>query len=307
MKNFFWGIVFISMLGGAVQAAPARIRILNNRVHSEIVSRERIVQLVQSHFAIENFRLIQVLPMRADAGAEGLPYLVIELLSKQYHRVDVVRMNLTPQHRFAMIQENYQMSLAERQQQYGVSPKEAHCPDPTVEFLAIAPNDNDLELSITRDVADAASSKGLKVASLLVSDANHDNVLNYLTCPNLKGTFYDGDANTTAFTVSDGLIDWNEITDNFHFQRKVTHIWLACQAFNDPMKSSMITSAESQKYAAGVNNLLVGPSDKAAACAMKAALEGQPMTASFDDCYKKFDVTEDHWGFDGTGSDFFGK
>jgi hypothetical protein len=73
----------------------------------------------------------------------------------------------------------------------------------------------------------------------------------------------------------------------------------------------MITSVASQKYAAGKNNLEIGPSDRAGACAMKAALAGKPMTAAFWACYnaedKPIDNWVDNWGFDGLGSDQFGQ
>ena len=52
--------------------------------------------------------------------------------------------------------------------------------------------------------------------------------------------------------------------------------------------------ARFKKYAAGKNNLQVGPSDRAAACAMKAALDCQPTTASFQSCYAQFDNCADY-------------
>jgi len=61
--------------------------------------------------------------------------------------------------------------------------------------------------------------------------------------------------------------------------------------------------AQAQKYAAGKNDLEIGPSDRTAACAMKAALDGKPMTASFWGSYNAEDRPTDEWGFDGLGSD----
>ena len=73
------------------------------------------------------------------------------------------------------------------------------------------------------------------------------------------------------------------------------------------MKSVILNDAQSQKYAAGINDLEVGPSDNAAACTMNAAIDGKPETASFQACYNKLDIPSDHWGFGGDGSDYFDK
>jgi hypothetical protein len=39
---------------------------------------------------------------------------------------------------------------------------------------------------------------------------------------------------------------------------------------------------------------------------MKAAMDGQPMTAAFNACYLKYDTKEDIWGYGGNGTDIFG-
>jgi hypothetical protein len=71
------------------------------------------------------------------------------------------------------------------------------------------------------------------------------------------------------------------------------------------MLPAVIDYAQTKKYAAGINDLLIGPSDKAAACAMKAAIAGKPMQASFNTCYQQLDVPSDHWGYGGKGTDNF--
>jgi hypothetical protein len=129
-----------------------------------------------------------------------------------------------------------------------------------------------------------------------------------MSCPNLVGNFYDGDANTGVLATSDGEISAAQFVSNLKgaFRSKVTNIWLACEAYNNPMLAAVRDSDQSQKYAAGINDLQVGPSDNAAACAMKAAIAGKPMTAAFQACYKSVDNSADHWGFGGAGSDLFG-
>ena len=230
-------------------------------------------------------------------------HVVIFLFSKKYHRFDLVSANLDSNGNVVSLDMNYQMQASDRKPLADPT----HCPDPSVEFITFAPNDDALEQSITLDVAKSAIAHGLKTVQLLKADATRANYLNYMVCPNLKGNFYDGDANPTEITTVDGTINAEDIRDRlnaaFHFH--VTNIWLACQAYNNPILSSMIHSAQSQKYAAGINDLEVGPSDQAAACAMKGALDGKAMTAAFQDCYKQLDKPDDQWGFSGNGSDYF--
>lgn len=177
-----------------------------------------------------------------------------------------------------------------------------------MQFIAFCPNADQLELDTTNGVADAAQAAGLNTVRLLQTAATHDAYLNYMTCPNVVGNFYDGDANPSVIAVNDGEINASEISSvlagSFHLQ--TTNIWVACEAYNDPMLTAVQTTAQSKKYAAGVNDLAVGPSDAAAACAMKAAIAGQPMTNSFNQCYQQDDTSSDQWGFGGPGTDVFG-
>lgn len=69
--------------------------------------------------------------------------------------------------------------------------------------------------------------------------------------------------------------------------------------------TTMLDQSHSQKYAAGISDLHVGPSDATAKCAIIAAINGQSMTKAFNDCRAQFDIAIDEWGFDGSGSDVF--
>ena len=125
------------------------------------------------------------------------------------------------------------------------------------------------------------------------------------------GLLLSGDLQTpilgadTIVTV-DGVITSDDVK-LMTFGYAVTNIWLACEAFNNPMHDAVIVTAQTQKYAAGVNDLEIGPSDNTGKCAMIAAINGAAMTKAFNDCYAQFDVSSDHWGFDGKGSDYFGQ
>jgi hypothetical protein len=235
----------------------------------------------------------------------GVPdHAIVYLLAKKYHHFDIASIDLDKNQNALETHTNYQLQAQD------LPPVEkAQCPDKSIEFIAFAPNEDQFEQDITNDVAKAAIAQGLKTVHLVKDQATRQNYLNYMSCPNLKGNFYDGDANPTEFITADGVITADDINTVLGgaFRFHVTNIWLACQAFNDPILSAVISGAQAQKYAAGINNLEIGPSDQAAACAMKAAFKGQPLTASFQSCYEKYDVPSDHWGFDGKGSNYFAK
>jgi hypothetical protein len=288
---------FALALGAGVAQAKTPVTVLSGEA-------AKIEALVAKHIDVDAYRSIKVQTIK---DANGRPdYLLVHLLVKGQHRVRFAKIPLKLSGVFAGVQMNYRlqpMDLAQQPQEQ-VS---AHCPDESIEFIAFCPNDDDLELRITKDVAEAARAKNLKVVELLVEDATRQKYLDYMSCPKLRGNFYDGDADPTVITTNDGVLSNRDIATalNGKFRHAVTNIWLACEAFNDPIKSVMIKTAASRKYAAGINDLEVGPSDEAAACTMKAALDGQPMTAAFKKCYDELDTPDDKWGFEGDGSDKF--
>jgi hypothetical protein len=145
---------------------------------------------------------------------------------------------------------------------------------------------------------------------LLEKQATRQNYLNYLSCPNLVGDFYDGDANPNLIETYDVPLTAQDISIVLKgaFRNHVTHVWVACKAFNDPMLSAMVSDAGSQKFIAGVVDLVGGYADKTGACTMEAALQGQPISKSFEDCRVKYDLKfHNKWGIQGNGSDFLGK
>lgn len=288
-------IFFFFNLG--VEAFAADITILNKlQIHS-IGTAERITEIVKE--VLDTSRLQEV---RVHIFPD---YLILQLRKKEFHRVDFVRVNLNQEHQVLSVQAAYKYSNDELKAQDQRAP--FTCPDPEIQFIAFAPNNQSTEQSVTLDVIQEAEKNGLKVQALLKENATRINYLSYMSCPNLVGNFYDGDSNPESFITVDGVIGAIEISGLkglFHY--KVTNIWVACEAFNDPMFGAVTKDAQAQKYAAGVNDLLIGPSDLAAACAMKAAIDGSAMNQAFEDCYKKYDNPNDKWGFAGSGSDTFG-
>jgi hypothetical protein len=267
------------------------------------LSQPRLQEIVNQNFDTSSYREVGVQAVLN--GRQRIDHLLLHLHFKNTHRLALAAIFVDSAMNVTRVVRDYRMTAQDFKAQPN-SGAAGVCPDPTVQFIAFAPNTDSTEQGVTVAVAQAATSAGLKVVQLLESNATRANYLNYMACPNLKGNFYDGDSNPDEFVTVDGVISSSDMAA-FNFNLKVTNIWVACEAFNDPMKSMLLTTAQSQKYAAGVNDLEVGPSDNAAKCAMIAAIGGQPMTAAFQSCYKQYDDSSDQWGFDGNGSDTFGQ
>lgn len=238
-------------------------------------------------------------------SADGTEHLVVQLLVTGQHSVKLTRIDVDTSLNVQKVTSSYHRAAEDELTAAAAAAPSYTCPDPTVQFIALCPNNDTLEIATTNDVASAAIAAGLKTVTLLKSEATHDAYMNYMKCPKLVGNFYDGDSNPDEMVTYDGAITATEIAASEQFNLAATTIWVACEAYNDPMLSAVQKTAKAQKYAAGINDLAVGPSDNAAACAMKAAIAGKPETAAFNDCYNRVDDPSDKWGFDGSGADVF--
>ena len=298
-------IVLLALICAVARAEETPIIILKSKVHKIGVPAKEIISEIRKRFDTQKYREIKVQPIYDDSGDPD--HLLIYLLAKQHHHVTFARADVDEDYHFLSIDQPYRPTSADLEEQPGDESTPTTCPDPSVQFIAFAPNNESTEQEITKEVADAAAAHKLKTVVLALEHATRQNYLAYMSCPNVRGNFYDGDADPTVITTTDGLISYEnfDTTLKQKFAKRMTNIWLACEAYNDPMLTSVAEHAESRKYAAGINDLMVGPSDRAAACAMEAALDGKPMTQSFHDCYLKFDVQKDQWGFGGPGSDHF--
>jgi hypothetical protein len=174
------------------------------------------------------------------------------------------------------------------------------CPDTSTEVVVFAPNVNIIEVNASMYVYNASVSMGYATTLLLQSNATRNAFLNYSRCPNLKALFYDGDADSDAILTVDGLVYFTDIA-LLDWKYQVVSYWLACEAYNDPMLQS-VTNAKPRRWAAGVNDLLIGPSDTAAAVAMKSALAGEHLDQSFLAAVASYDTSSDIWGFGGFGA-----
>jgi hypothetical protein len=313
MKTLPASLLFITLLVGKVAYADDFGMFSSKHVALSAQPYQQVHQLVENSIDVSQYKKTRA---QIIYNANHQPdHVLVYLFAKKTHHVDVTRIDINAQYHKTKIATDYQLTANDFSEQPGTElTYTLQCPDPEIQFIGFAPNDNlkdpddVLEQTITQNVIAAANTHGLKTLSLLGKDATSANYLAAMTCPKLEGNFYDGDANPYLIVTNDGVISASEIglylKNQFRF--KVVNIWLACEAYRDPFKSIMLTTTQSQKYAAGINNLFIGPSDRAASCTMIAALDGKPMTAAFQQCYRDFDKPEDHWGFDGNGSDYFG-
>ena len=289
------------------QPTATTFSLLPTRSHHALPLSAKLVQdLVFANVDTAKYRAVNAQVMYDQAQHPS--HLLVFLHAKKTHRVDVARIALNTQLKQTQVEMNYVLSTHDFAEQPGLAVRAAKCPDDKIQFISFAPNDDEFEQRISHSVAQNAKQHGLRVAEYYGLDATRENYLNAMSCPLLKGNFYDGDANPYLITTADGVLYAGDIATvlNKKFRYKVVNIWLACSAYNEPLKSTLLVSTQTQKYAAGISDLDVGPSDRTAACAMAAALDGQPMTAAFQKCYDQYDDIWDEWGFDGAGTDYFG-
>jgi hypothetical protein len=304
--------MFLEVAVAQAQNASHQIRVLPTRFDSftdevSVTGYTRsITSVVGRYFRPDEFREVRAQLLRNENGQPD--HIMVYLFREGYHRVRNAAIYVDESLNVRGVQMDYHLTKRDVEQQPGRPNLAVSCPAPDTQFIAFAPNDNDLEQQVTVQVGNAAVAKGLKTVMLLKEKATRQNYLDYMSCPNLIGNFYDGDADPNEIVTNDGVISSDEISHLLigAFRNRVTNIWLACEAANDPMLSAMVKTSQSQKYYAGVNDLQVGPSDKAAACTMVAAIGGASISESFASCYKQFDDPSDKWGGGGSGSDFLG-
>ena len=305
---FFLTVSIFAISCGLANAT--NITLYKSEFNNNDIPINKVNQLINKTVNIDLYRQVKVQVILNKAGKPD--HILVFLFARQYHSFKVSRININSNYGFVSFIQNYQLTKEDIKQRPGM-PSLVACPDASIQFVSIAPNKvtpyrNDQQYAIEADAA--AKAKGLHTVLLLGKDATSANWLDYMSCPKLEGNFYDGDATPSrVITTDNGYLTNKDFSTTLKgkFRLKVTNIWLACQAYNDPMKSAVINDAQAQKYAAGISNLLCGPSDKTAVCTMEKALNGSKISASFSKCYKADDQPQDKWGLGGNGSDYFGQ
>ena len=204
MYKFFGMVLLYLVCGAAFASGPTSVRVIKSKFHSLPSQYQKIEADLRKHVNVELYREVKA---QVIYSSEGQPdHLLIFLFKKGFHSVKFAKAQLDSQFNFISDVQDYKIQLQDEQQQEGDGTA-AVCPDPTVQFIAFAPNQNDLEQQVTIEVAKAAETAGLKTVRLLLADATRQNYLNYMSCPNLVGNFYDGDANPESMVTVDGMIN----------------------------------------------------------------------------------------------------
>ena len=314
-KILFFLSVFVFSIGCGL-ANATNITFLKSKLHNiDAPINEINMSTIESLITQKvNVSLYNQVKAQVIYNKDGQPdHILVFLIALHRHSFKILRININSNYGLlSSSTQNYQLTANDVAQRPGI-PSSLSCPDTSIQFISVAPNDvtssrNDQQYAIQADRA--ATANGLHTFLLLGKDATSANWLNYMSCPKLEGNFYDGDSDSSSVLTHDGYLtnkDFSTILKG-KFRLKVTNIWLACQAYNDPMKSAVINDDQTQKYAAGISDLLCGPSDETAVCTMEGVLNGsKKISTTFSECYKQNDKPEDKWGLGGNGSDYFGQ
>lgn len=173
-----------------------------------------------------------------------------------------------------------------------------------VRVVIFSPNDDFIEQGASYAVYNCSVTRRYRTVWLSRENATRAAFLAYAACPNLVAMFYDGDGNPNLITTFDDPVLFSDIA-LLNWQYRVVAYWVACEVYNSPMLDA-VTVAKPRRWSAGINDLLIGPSDAAAADAMCAALNGDYLAESFDRSIARFDRPFDEWGFGGFGTNKIG-
>jgi hypothetical protein len=161
MSSRFIGIV-IFCLFSSLSFAATNVKVLGLRSPK--------IEKAVTEAVTANFDMSQYREMRIKIVGD---HAVVFLFSKKYHRFDSIAVKLDQNGAVKSIERNYRLQPADR-----AHLDKPQCPDTAVQFIAFAPNDDDLEQSVTVDVATEAKAKGLKTVELLKQDATSQSYLN---------------------------------------------------------------------------------------------------------------------------------
>lgn len=230
-------------------------------------------------------------------------YLLVYLLSAKNYSFTITKIKVDENYHVTSVTPDYHL----QKNDYAQQPKVAtpSCPDDSVELVSATPVDT---YPTAKDAVDhvyqQAGEKGYVAKELLGDEASVESYMNWLSCPNLKAFYNVGHGSSDGIMLSDGVLSHDNFTGelNKKLGERAVVLFNSCEVENDPLKSSITEDADAQKYAGGISNLVIGPSEAASKCFWDAALDQQPMTANLADCNQKYD-SGDQFGIDGHGAD----
>jgi len=308
MDHFFKKIALLAALSFSASAFADEIPItlLSNAKHTYSVPINKIVDIVK-----------QTIPMTPSSGYASAKvqviydnnhhpdYLLVYLLSAKTYQFSVTKIKINDKYQMISVTPSYHLQKNDFAQQPIARRARSACPDESVEFVAATPvSDYPTAKDAVDHVSEAAKAKGYSTVVLYDDDASIESYSNWLSCPKLKGFFNVGHGNSDGILLSDGVLSHDFFTNDIPKQlsEKTVVVFNSCEVDNDPLKSSVVEDADAQKYAGGVTELEIGPSESASKCFWDAAFKKQPLTAALTNCNQKYD-SDDTFGIDGHGAD----
>ena len=173
------------------------------------------------------------------------------------------------------------------------------CPDESIDFVISSYNYSDYQRQIFSspaldEIRRNAIRSGFKVKTLYDDEATTENIMNYLSCPNVKAYHDTGDGNTDGWETFDGMVSNDDIDNNLNDKLKNKIIYLNdCLVFNDPLKTSII-SAGASGYMGGITTLSILTTDEAGACTWSSIFENHkdiPLNQKSEICQDSYDYS----------------
>jgi hypothetical protein len=171
------------------------------------------------------------------------------------------------------------------------------CPDTSITFVISSYNySNDNRKIFSSPALDEikrnATRAGFKVKTLYDDEATSQNIINYLSCPNVKAYHDTGDGDDNGWETFDGLVSDQDIQNDLNGKLNDKIIYLNdCLVFNNPLQQAMV-SAGASAYMGGITELSVLTTDEAGACTWNAILENNtdvPLEKKSSVCQTAYD------------------
>ncbi|MBV8802915.1 MAG: hypothetical protein JO131_08155 [Gammaproteobacteria bacterium] len=230
-------------------------------------------------------------------------YLLVYLFSAKNYSFTVTKIQLNENYQVQSIISNYQLQTEDDANQPTITAPV--CPDNSIEFVSSTPADTiTTAKAAVENVYNDALAHHYKAVKLLGAEATVASYQNWFACPNLKGFFNIGHGDKNEIVLADGYLKAKFFAGVEHgkLKEKAVVLFNSCQVDNPPLKPSIVESSDAQKYAGGVTNLLIGPSESASQCFWAKAFNDEGMTKAIEVCNQQYDPS-DQFGISGHGSD----
>lgn len=299
-------VIICSLSTGLLYANTIPITLLNigNNQYSD--NKDKILKIVSDSIAnlpTNEYGSVRVQIIHDEEDQPSA--LLVYLLSAKNYSFTIMKIAIDDRYQVLSVIPNYQAKADELSQSLNTRNENLVCPDKKTEIVVATPvPDYPTAKAAINYVFDQSQAKGYKTVKLLGEEANTKAYMNYMVCPKLKGFYNVGHGSTSGILLADGVLS------NTAFQtllkdklrEHVVVLFNSCQVDNDPLKSSITEQADAQKYAGGISNLRIGPSEEASKCFWDAGFAREKLTLAMKTCNEKYD-DKDNFGIGGHGSD----